>query len=76
MRGPCECCLDNERVRPQMEYRVVETELGSIGLRLCGPCSSALTISIERHAQAAKAIPRTYFITEDERGEKLACEVH
>ena len=48
MKGPCEVCLDNERVRPARDYREVRTELGLLAMYLCGTCSSALTVSLRR----------------------------
>jgi hypothetical protein len=75
MRGPCECCLDNGRVRPMHEYREVKTELGLMAMNLCGPCSSALTVSIARHERESKPIPRTFIVHKDEQGNATAHEV-
>lgn len=68
--------MDNERVRPQHEYRVVKTEVGEMGMCLCSPHSSALTISIERERQAAKPISRNAMILFEETGEPTVKEVH
>lgn len=73
MKGACECCMDHGVVRPMREHRDVETEWGLVKMDLCGPHSSALTISIAREAQAAKALPRTYMI---EQASGTAHEVH
>ena len=66
MRAPCEVCLDHNCVRPQREYRVVKTEVGEIGMVVCGPHLSALTIYIEREKQAAKPLSKTTLILWDE----------
>lgn len=75
MKGPCETCLDHGIVRPQHEYRVVKTELGEMGMMLCGPHSSALTIYIEREKQAAKPLSKTTLILWDE-DQPTVTEVH
>lgn len=75
MRAPCEVCLDHNCVRPQREYRVVKTEVGEIGMVVCGPHSSALTIYIEREKQAAKPLSKTALIMSDGT-EPTVNEVH
>ena len=56
MRSPCEVCMEHHAVRPMHEYRECETELGRVGLYLCGPHLSALTVSMARHKQELKGL--------------------
>lgn len=75
MRSPCEVCLENHVARPMKEYREVETHMGRVGMYVCGPHSSAITVSLERRAREAKAVPRDYRLHHDENGRVSAHEV-
>lgn len=76
MRGPCQTCLEHGRVRPMREVRRIQTEGGWLYEELCGPHSSALTISLARQEQEARAVPRECIIHKGEDGQATVHEVN
>jgi hypothetical protein len=75
MRGPCEVCLEHNRVRPLRDVRCYESIYGLIYLDVCGPHSSALTVLPEYQAREAKPINVHTRIHVDEQGRASAHEV-